>query len=422
MRSKRAGRSRGLLLFFVILQLTAAGACLYHWGGILWTGIGRNLSIQVYNGVLNIYVPGFISTRQEGGSGIYRDMTAAMYPALAANEEMLWYESRAEELMDYENLAAQENASVQRMIAENQSAGTAAESRETKKTAEERRETEAGEARETEAEETQEVQTASADGKKVTVNRKKLEDFDYLLQNFYQVDKTTTIGSGLLNAKKLLAYDLTLDEDAKGPQILIYHTHSQEGYKDSVAGDSSTTVVGLGDRLTELLTAKGYRVLHDKGTYDLPKRDRAYSAAAPYIEQILEDNPGIEVVIDLHRDGVGETVHLVTEQNGKKTAQIMFFNGLSHTTAVGDIAYLKNPYIKDNLAFSLQMQLAAAEYYPDYSRCIYLKGYRYNMHFVPKSLLVEVGAQTNTVEEAMNAMDPLADILDKVLSGEYTKD
>ena len=123
-------------------------------------------------------------------------------------------------------------------------------------------------------------------------------------------------------------------------------------------------------------------------------------------------------MIDLHRDGVNEDVHLVTEQNGKKMAQIMFFNGLSHTTALGDIPYLKNPYIEDNLAFSLQMQIAAAEYYPDLARRIYLKGYRFNMHFCPKSMLVEVGAQTNTVEEAMNSMEPLADLLDKVLSGQ----
>ena len=80
--------------------------------------------------------------------------------------------------------------------------------------------------------------------------------------------------------------------------------------------------------------------------------------------------------------------------------------------------YLKNPYIADNLAFSFQMQLAAAEYYPDFTRRIYLKGYRYNMHFCPKSLLVEVGAQTNTYEEAENAMEPLADILAKVLKSD----
>ena len=105
----------------------------------------------------------------------------------------------------------------------------------------------------------------------------------------------------------------------------------------------------------------------------------------------------------------------MTEINGKETAQLLFYNGLSHTINSGDLSYLPNPYIQDNLAFSFQLQLMANEYYPGLARRIYLKGYRYNMHLCPKSLLVEVGAQTNTKEEAYNAMEPLADILDKVL-------
>ena len=123
------------------------------------------------------------------------------------------------------------------------------------------------------------------------------------------------------------------------------------------------------------------------------------------------------MVIDLHRDGVREDTRLVTEMGGTRMAQIMFFNGLSRTTRTGDIDYLYNPYIADNLAISFQMQLAASEYYPGFTRRIYLKGYRYNMHYCPKTLLIEVGAQTNTVEEAMNAMVPLADLLNRVLTG-----
>jgi len=103
--------------------------------------------------------------------------------------------------------------------------------------------------------------------------------------------------------------------------------------------------------------------------------------------------------------------------NGKQTAQFMFFNGLSYTKAHGDIDYLQNPYIDENLAFSFQMQVIANEYYPGLTRRIYLKGYRYNMHLRPRSLLIELGAQTNTVEEIKNACAPIAHILDLELSG-----
>ena len=202
----------------------------------------------------------------------------------------------------------------------------------------------------------------------------------------------------------------------RSPQILIYHTHSQERFADSVPGDSSGSIVGVGEYLTQLLTGYGFHVLHHTGEYDVETRDDAYSKAGPAIEQILKENPSIEIVIDLHRDGVAEGTHLLTEVQGKQMASIMFFNGLSRTTSNGDISYLPNPYIQDNLAFSLQMQIAAQEYYPGFSRKIYLKGYRYNLHLCPKSLLVEVGAQTNTVQEVMNAMEPLADIIAKVVS------
>lgn len=259
---------------------------------------------------------------------------------------------------------------------------------------------------------------AVADGKVVTFAREKLDDFDYLIQNFYQVDNTTTIGSAQLNADALLGKDVRLSHDASTPQILIYHTHSQEGYADSVPGDASMTVVGVGDYLTELLTQKyGFSVIHHTGQYDVGDRDHAYAKAGPALEQILAENQSIEVVIDLHRDGIGNNTRLVTEQNGVQMAQVMFFNGLSRTTKTGDIEYLYNPYIADNLAVSFQMQLKAAEYYPGFTRRIYLKGYRYNMHYCPKTLLIEVGAQTNTLEEAKNAMVPLADLLNKVLTG-----
>ena len=254
--------------------------------------------------------------------------------------------------------------------------------------------------------------------KKTEINRTKLQDFDYLRQNFYQVDNTTTIGSDQLDVAKLLGKDMSLSEYGEGARILIYHTHSQEGYADSVKGDANTSVVALGAELARVLQEKyGIQVLHHTGTYDVPDHAKAYGNALPNIEQILRENPAIEVVIDLHRDGVPSTTRLVTEINGKPTAQIMFFNGLSRTTSQGDLAYLPNSYIEDNLAFSFQMQLAAAEYYPGFTRRIYLKGYRYNMHVAPKSMLVEVGAQTNTFAEAKNAMEPLADLLAIVLTG-----
>lgn len=244
-------------------------------------------------------------------------------------------------------------------------------------------------------------------------------EYDKLVKEFYAIDPTTMADETLLQVDALLEKDMTLQESGDGPQILIYHTHSQEGFIDSVPGEESMTVVGAGDYLAKLLEERyGLRVLHHKGQYDVEKRDYAYTKAAPALEQLLRENPSIQVVIDLHRDEVPEDTKLLTTLNGKPTARFMFFNGLSRTRKTGEIAYLKNPYIDDNLAFAFQMQLACNEYYPGLTRRIYLKGYRYNMHYCPKTLLVELGAQTNTTQEAYNACEPLADMLAKVLLGE----
>ena len=398
---------RRFLLFVVILDFVLISTFVYCWGGGLLKFLGQNLSLKFYNGVLNVYVPGVLCAQQEELPGVYRDVTASVYPAIAISEQQLWYEAQEENLAYYENQAAKENERAKQIIAENEKALTQS----TQQPDEKKDET-------TEKEKPSskpEPETKKQTKKVATVNLKKLQDFDYLRQTFYQVDNTTTIGKDQLDVEKLMKPDLKVDRSVKGPQILIYHTHSQEGYKDSVPGDAKTSVVGVGDYLTSLLEEEGFEVLHHKGEYDVGDRDHAYSKSAPAIQKLLSDNPSIQVVIDLHRDGVGENTRLVTTQNGKKMAKIMFFNGLSRTTAAGDIPYLKNPYIEDNLAFSFQMQLAAAQYYPDLTRRIYLKGYRFNMHFCPKSMLVEVGAQTNTFEEAKNAMEPLADLLAKVL-------
>lgn len=252
-------------------------------------------------------------------------------------------------------------------------------------------------------------------------DRASLLNFRFLMNQFYVVDSSTACDESVFLPQTLLDKDLTMDVTGDEPKILIYHTHSQESFADSTPGDVYGTVIGLGNTLADILQNQyGVAVYHDVGTYDVIDgqidRSEAYAMALPVVEEILAAYPSIKVVIDLHRDGVNENTHLVTTINGKPTAKIMFFNGLCRNAA-GTDGYMQNPYLEDNLAFSLKMQLKAAEKYPDFTRRIYLRSYRFNMHVAPRTLLVECGAQTNTVEEVQNAMAPLADILYCVLTG-----
>lgn len=248
----------------------------------------------------------------------------------------------------------------------------------------------------------------------------RLQDYDYLMKHYFSVHASTTAERSLMRAEKLLGTDVRLEKNPSVPQILIYHTHATEAYADYGPEHPDATVAGMGTYLAELLRQRGWNVIHDTTAYDMKEgkleRSRAYTYALEGIQGILQEHPSIEVIVDLHRDGVSDSMRLVQEIGGKPTAKIMFFQGMSRTPE-GEIAYLPNPNLEENLAFCFQLQMACARY-PGFTRKIYLKGLRYNLHLRGRSALIEAGAQNNTSEEARNAMGLLAEVLDTVLQGD----
>ncbi|WP_054742363.1 stage II sporulation protein P [Cellulosilyticum ruminicola] len=250
----------------------------------------------------------------------------------------------------------------------------------------------------------------------------KYKDYYYILKNFITGDSVLDIDIDLLKQwdfYALMQKKIQIDQSIQGPKILIFHTHAREAY---IGGK---TVVDVGEALKTVLEKKyHFEVMHVTEEFYAPGNEGGvdgteYEIMEPCIRKVLEANPSIQVVIDLHRDGISDNVHLVTEMNGKQAAKIMFVNGLClHRNAEGEIIHkqgLPNPYLEDNLAFSMQAETIGNECYPGLLRKIYCKPYRYSTHMRPNSLVIEIGAQTNTGEEAINSVEPLADILAKVL-------
>jgi len=416
-----------LILCVIVVGIYLAGKCRDIWERES-DGQGGRILGQAYVQAGTLAAGSFLPVLSYGQEQTPEDFFSAVLRAVGEQFPILSFQEtdcgEEEIIEDAETAEAirEENEKLiaQKLEAENQAQAVTEENQQAQETqsdgaAETQNET-------AQAQETSQIPEGTATQKQVEIPREQLTDFNYLLNNFFVVDPTTTALESQINVDTLLGKDMKLEKNPEQPQILIYHTHSQEGFADSVEGDTSTTVIGVGDYLVQLLQERyGYQVLHITDTFDIVDgqldRSAAYNYAEPVISQALQEHPTIEIVIDLHRDGVDESKHLVTEVNGKPTAQVMFFNGLSRTNQNGEISYLPNPYIEDNLAFSFQLEYLAKQYYPEYTRCIYLKGYRYNLHLKPRSLLLEVGAQTNTVEEAKNAMEPFADLLYKVLSG-----
>lgn len=255
------------------------------------------------------------------------------------------------------------------------------------------------------------------------IDMEKLKELDYLRQQFYIVDSKTAMSEDYFDIEKFINTDISIKKNDNEPKVLIFHTHANEMFKDSKPNDINEGIVGAGALLKNVLEQEyGIKSIHIKDEFDKVngriERNGAYERMEAPIQKVLEENPSIEFVIDLHRDGVNENTHLVENINGKQTAKIMFFNGISRVMEGGkikNISNLPNLNVDTNLALSFFMQKSAMEKYEGFTRKIFIRAYRYSLHLRPKTMLVEAGAQTNTKQEIYNAMEILAELIDDVI-------
>lgn len=339
------------------------------------------------------------------------------------NESVVISFTATDPLYDYKNIVVDEDSGENMEKPQEENTGEASEQNVADNSETDNSEADNSKAGDSETTETQSdyVVPAVSDAG-ITYTMEQLSDFDFLMAKLYIVPSRALVYESDLVAEDMLSKDMTIQGDNSKPQILIYHTHSQEGFVDSVAGDDNTNIVAVGAYLAKILSEEyGYNVIHCQEHFDIAggtlDRSKAYTYAGQTIEQILADNPSIDVILDIHRDGLAEGADkLVTNINGKDTAKIMFFNGVSRSSATGDIDYLYNRYKADNLAFSFQLKLTAMECYPEFTRRNYIDAYQYNLQYRQKSVLVEVGAQNNTLQEELNAMEVLAEVLHRVIS------
>ncbi len=241
---------------------------------------------------------------------------------------------------------------------------------------------------------------------------------EYAMKNYYIVSSRTEFKDGDIDVNKFQNMDLSLKNE-EGPKVLIFHTHSSEMFADSDPSKGlSEGIWCVGEELKKELEKYGVEVYHHMARYDVVDGKTsvlgAYERMEVDIRSVLEKYPTIELVIDMHRDGIDENKRLVTILNGEKCAKLMLFNGLTRLKDEGELEDLKNPYLEENLALSYRLYTSAKEKYPDLMRKIYIEGYRYSLHMKPKSILLEVGAQTNTKQEAKNSMKYFAEMIAEV--------
>ena len=202
-------------------------------------------------------------------------------------------------------------------------------------------------------------------------------------------------------------------------KILIYHTHTCESYTPTEqffyeeTGSYRTTdinysVARVGDELENQLSSYGCNVIHDKTYHDYPSYNGSYSRSLATAESILAENQDIDIVIDLHRDAIGDSSYAPKVKIGEEfVSQLMFVIGT-------DKANPEHTTWNQNLRFAIKTQEKANELYPGLFKPIILRNSTYNQNVAKAACIIEVGATGNTLEESLNSMKYLAKILQEI--------
>ena len=205
----------------------------------------------------------------------------------------------------------------------------------------------------------------------------------------------------------LLSAPLSLSGNA--PSVLIIHTHTSEAYAQSElysytpsdpyrTEDPAFNVCHVGKVLSESLAENGITAICDTTSHDYPSYSGGYSRSLKTVEENLKKYPSIEVVIDLHRDAIsgsdGSYLKTAAEINGETAAQVLVIVGT-------DAGGLSHPDWQKNLALGLHVQKDLCDMYPGLARPLQLRTERFNGHVSPGALLIEIGSNANTMEEAV---------------------
>lgn len=214
-----------------------------------------------------------------------------------------------------------------------------------------------------------------------------------------RVETTESKVSGVYDAS------LKANLDHSKPRVLIYHTHTTEGYSNggNDTPDNSKNVVAVGDELTRVLEEDyGISVIHDKTNHYL-SFSTCYEVAGETVKSYLKKYGDFDLIIDLHRDGVPNKNSVTTNINNEDVAKIMF------VLAGNSSRYEKNTALVDSF------EAKANELFPGILRKRTVWSPRGkcgpNLGLSDGSMVLECGGNTNTSQEAINSAKYIARLI-----------
>ena len=211
------------------------------------------------------------------------------------------------------------------------------------------------------------------------------------------------------------------------PEILIYHTHTTEAFMNNESEyytdhdeprttDTEKNIAKIGEVIAERLREAGYSVVHDKTIHDHPGFSGSYNRSADTVKAILKKYPTIKIAIDVHRDsilsGKSDRIAPVVEVNGREAAQVMLVMG-SETGSIENY-----PDWRQNFKFATKLQHTFESTYPQFARAMLLRSAKYNQNLTKGSILLEVGSDANTMEQALYSAELVGESLTVLLNSQ----
>lgn len=201
--------------------------------------------------------------------------------------------------------------------------------------------------------------------------------------------------------------------DGGKPLVGVYHTHTAESFIPTSGvshrpGGQRGDIVEVGSALIKQLEKHGIKSVHNTNIHDYPSFMKAYGSSEITVKNMLSDYPSIQMLFDIHRDA-DKRENVTATVNGVQVAKILF------VVATGQ-QDLVQPHWQENHAFAKLIDAKLNQHYPGVSRGIQLVEWRYNQHLHPRALLLEVGCQENSREEAERTMEMLGDVLAEIIA------
>ena len=201
--------------------------------------------------------------------------------------------------------------------------------------------------------------------------------------------------------------------DLPGPKVLIYSTHTTESYQKAGENyietaayrtlDSGFNMLSLGEALEKALEDRGIAVLRDESLHDYPSYNDSYVSSRKSVTSYLEEYPSLCLVLDLHRDASAGTQQLrpLAQTSNGSAAKLMLVVGTNRGNRI-------HPNWGKNFALALRLQTLLERVSPGITRPVNIRAQRFNQDLSTGALLIEVGGAGNTHQEALAAVDILA--------------